>query len=543
MRLRLAYGIALAAGSEVALYGKGPPHSEYWVENWLGVYSSSPRMLQGRSVWVKRGDPEKLLWFTEHGYWHFGHTHDISSGAGMIATKDSAATPDAVRAQWHTVTGNPQARFEPAVMLHCISAPLPNQLWLSGHGPKLSMAPWLTSWTGAYYQLTDAELVNGWPSYGRSHDCLEPRCDEQALWFALASDGTPHWMIGHSSSSLGDAKGLLSLNGTLALDLQTGQQQWRVSARVSTHTSWLPALATPGEATIDDSGNNASDGWVIAPHLRLTDKVEDWRGYMGSLANATQWPRRVCLVADALDAFVHHVRSAYFPAKRHARKMAVWWHDTLLGASHVLAERLGLEELMPTHGSACSDDEAFCFTAEESARMLAVCLAGLFTWVALACVERFRKSRWWWGSAVEEEDDDEEEEDEPESSEEKRLAFACLVEAIEDVKGKITEQEYLALYNAGQWCFNLTPHWAGTLPTPPPPAPADEMVAAVPATLAAAPPSTAEEGDGETSASGVLEGSTDGGNAATGSGRKRRKRRSQAASSNGTVDPVVGDEQ
>ena len=73
--------------------------------------------------------------------------------------------------------------------------------------------------------------------------------------------------------------------------------------------------------------------------------------------------------------------------------------------------------------------------------MLAVCLAGLFTWVALACVERFRKSRWWWGSAVEEEDDDDEED---ETGKQRGEAPCVCVPGggHRGRQGKITEQEY-----------------------------------------------------------------------------------------------------
>ena len=62
---------------------------------------------------------------------------------------------------------------------------------------------------------------------------------------------------------------------------------------------------------------------------------------------------------------------------------------------------------------------------------------------------------------------DGEEDDTPNSSEEKRLAFACLSDAIEQIKPKVTEQEYLSLYSAAVWCFNLTPYWAGSVPQPP----------------------------------------------------------------------------
>ena len=58
---------------------------------------------------------------------------------------------------------------------------------------------------------------------------------------------------------------------------------------------------------------------------------------------------------------------------------------------------------------------------------------------------------------------------EPDSSQEKMMAFQCLSDAIEEVKGNLTEQQYMALYSAALWCFNLTPHWAEGRPTPPEP--------------------------------------------------------------------------
>ena len=35
------------------------------------------------------------------------------------------------------------------------------------------------------------------------------------------------------------------------------------------------------------------------------------------------------------------------------------------------------------------------------------------------------------------------------------------------IKEQISDKQYLELYNAAQWCFNLTPAWAATLPLPP----------------------------------------------------------------------------
>jgi len=93
---------------------------------------------------------------------------------------------------------------------------------------------------------------------------------------------------------------------------------------------------------------------------------------------------------------------------------------------------------------------------------LATCLAGL---LLLLCFDQRRRAQ----DHLESEEEEEELQQEPESSEEKRLAFACLSSAIEDVKDAITEQQYLSLYSASAWCFNLTPYWAGSVPRPPSP--------------------------------------------------------------------------
>jgi hypothetical protein len=97
--------------------------------------------------------------------------------------------------------------------------------------------------------------------------------------------------------------------------------------------------------------------------------------------------------------------------------------------------------------------------------VLATCLA----WLGLVLLDVWRRRRWPLAS-------DEAEigelgvADDPQvegSSEEKKLAFACLSEAIEEVKTSITEQQYLALYSAALWTFNLTPCWAEGRPVPP----------------------------------------------------------------------------
>ena len=37
----------------------------------------------------------------------------------------------------------------------------------------------------------------------------------------------------------------------------------------------------------------------------------------------------------------------------------------------------------------------------------------------------------------------------------------------EQIKEQLSDKQYLELYNAAQWCYNLTPNWAATVPLPP----------------------------------------------------------------------------
>jgi hypothetical protein len=108
-------------------------------------------------------------------------------------------------------------------------------------------------------------------------------------------------------------------------------------------------------------------------------------------------------------------------------------------------------------------------TLQQSHVSLSSVLTTCLAWLGLVLLDVWRRRRWPLAS-------DEAEigelgvADDPQvegSSEEKKLAFACLSEAIEEVKTSITEQQYLALYSAALWTFNLTPCWAEGRPVPP----------------------------------------------------------------------------
>ena len=114
---------------------------------------------------------------------------------------------------------------------------------------------------------------------------------------------------------------------------------------------------------------------------------------------------------------------------------------------------------------------ARCARAAETLHETQISLAALLCSVAalasaMQAEEMWRRRR---GGAdlTDEEAAEDESESEEHSSEEKKLAFACLSEAIEDAKSSISEQQYMSLYSAALWCFNLTPHWAEGVPLPP----------------------------------------------------------------------------
>ena len=84
----------------------------------------------------------------------------------------------------------------------------------------------------------------------------------------------------------------------------------------------------------------------------------------------------------------------------------------------------------------------------------------------------------------------------------------------------------MALYSAAMWCFNLTPQWGGTVPTPPSPTVAEAAAAEAAAAQAAAAETVA--------ASRVSEGGSQGGGGPS-NGRPSNGRPSNRRASNGTA--------
>lgn len=392
------------------------PIQTSWVSAWTGHYEETHSHL-GRPAYTKRGDTAKVLWFTERGYWHFGHLHDVTTGAAMIAVEDAADSPDLVDGTWKVVAG--PGHWQPLPSLGCMPV-YPPMLWLSGHAPSR----WVAGWMGAYELSVDAtdEAVDGRPLYRRRH-CREP-CNRW-LWYTSDAEGRGVWAAGAGTSE----GALLTLYAVLPH--RPRGAEWHVA---------------------DEDG-----GWRAAPSLRCTASEASTVGWYRSLAecetaSARETTLRVplaCALASIVDSAAHVAACLSDRLDVPLAELQVAW---ALAQVWLAARHAEFAQYDPT----------------------CVAVVTCMIWVAVLTVGRLRAS-WLRGGDRDDDDDDaaDDETNEPESSEEKRLAFACLSEAVEDVKGAITEQQYLALYSAATWCFNLTPHWAGTAPQPPAtPAPA-----------------------------------------------------------------------
>ena len=87
---------------QLASTARGLDRDMHWVEAWLGTYQHTHTHLD-RPAFAKAGDASKLLFFTNHGYWHFGHPHDVERGAAMIAAQDDIHSPDLVSSAWRAI--------------------------------------------------------------------------------------------------------------------------------------------------------------------------------------------------------------------------------------------------------------------------------------------------------------------------------------------------------------------------------------------------------------------------------------------------------
>ena len=440
-----------ADADEIIFQADDPPrdHSA-WVISWLGMYRTAG-IHAGRPFFEALSEPDKILWFaSDRNYWHFGHPHDIKEGAAMIASQDAAAArPDEVDTAsypWRAVVGAGRWLSEPS--LRCVRAP-PRRLYLSGH----AQSRWVADWLGAYERQTD-EMVNGWPSYRRVRCRHGVGPCAQRLWL-VSSHGERVWAIG--DAAFGDSASAFVLSV-------------RAELPHATDATWTIA---------DDAG-----GWQPAPALRCTASAAHAVGWYRSFAEA--WPDpRMSKVHIRISIFaVATAADTWFDFTARLREMLAIFSTSYLTEAAIfryLVEcRQAAAREMWARSSAATD--AFVrMDPYESAAFTSALWIGLLALATLAqrsgharrlsLFLPFFATAWVGDEADDDAEGEVEAAEAADSSEEKRLAFACLSGAIEEVKESISEQQYLELYSAARWCFNLTPWWAGTVPRPPSPTP------------------------------------------------------------------------
>ena len=565
MRLLSLTASASASMVRVALHGNDadamhpqaarcPPYGSEWVPEWYGVYESverpplhlpQPASSSDRRVYLKSDDANKVLWYTERGFWHFGHPEDVATGAGMIAVESQAATPEEATEGWKVVVYG-QVRWQPLACLQVVPAP-PRVLHLHGHGPLdlhgahdsdiwfgSSPSSWFSrGWleaVGTYESHAEEDeedaLANGLPVY-RRRGCEEP-C-EQLLWFATCTPQrraglftptlrTPCWVIGPSrlvgqspasgtsgesgdgddggdgkdgdgkgNGKGGDGKGD-GKGGSGKGDGVQGAIRLQIEAP-------LPHVTNATWSVLTWHVLDGRAAWVAAPGIACTANATEVRGFYASMLASLlgRWSlpaaSRLVWTLEALASGADVLSAEAGDAARRVRAEALWWAHWI-GARGEVAERCdgrpsnsgrhrassraSLYRQLPLWIASRLDALRWAWdTLQQSHVSLSSVLATCLAWVGLVFLDLWRRRRWphasdeaELGAEMGELGMGDETQAEG-SSEEKKLAFACLSEAIEEVKTSITDQQYLALYSAALWTFNLTPCWAEGRPVPP----------------------------------------------------------------------------
>lgn len=495
---------AAAESTGVVLIGTASSGSGgAWLSAWRGQYrADGVQPINGRQSYVKVGEKDKILYYASSlGYWHFGHPHDVSKNAAMIAAKSSAATPDKTGVNWRIVAHSSlsEERWQRAPNLMVVASPPPT-IWLYGHAPLgyfgrgIFSRGWLGDWLGAY-DLEVAHGLGGMSGSGRGGGPAQLRYAKrgcggtigcEVLWYvpppAYRQDGSSRsgsggddggevggWLLGWSDDEIREdededeedqaaASGVwLSVAG--AHPPGFGGAMWRIRGE---NGEWVPApgIACTANAT-EVIGHYASVGRSLTSEANLTR----WCGFGAVDSSGCTLPRLFERGGRALDALSEHV-AKLAESLRNGMTAVLESSGMLPMCTHVLETSIRVAIARP---SSPKIDGTAALDLDIPLRALVV---PLIWWLMLigayGCYWRWRMGD---GSGDGSDDATGESDDEcdEQSSEEKRLAFTCLSAAIEDVKGRVNEQQYVALYNAALWCFNLTPHWAEGKPVPPPP--------------------------------------------------------------------------
>ena len=239
--------LPLAAASDVALIGDRPSANRHgWVSQWLGIYVRKPFPVNGRPTYAKSDDTGKVMWSLASGEWRVGREQDVKTGRGLFSVRQrDALVPDLVTSTWQVATEG--YGWTDAPGLACVPAP-PPFVYLYGHAPSSNwpLRGWVSTWLGAY--ALQPELMNGRPVYGRDDALLHT---SQRLWFTYTDATRGYWFFG-PASGLGGSLGWLSAFDT---SLAPPHSSWSTASEED-KVAWVPAPGLRVSANRSDAA-----GW------------------------------------------------------------------------------------------------------------------------------------------------------------------------------------------------------------------------------------------------------------------------------------------
>lgn len=241
---------------------------------WYGVYTGKPistknKLVDGRSVYAKTGEPSKLIWFNKKiGRWYAGKSRALGKAAGVLHVADVALTPDKATGKWQAWVGPKRGWVEAADMrvvdgaqgrdivdadLKALQDAAP-MIRLDGSTPHGVRHEWL----GIYERRLGIALVGGRPSYAKRHD------DSKFLWY-YPPTGT--WFMG-GAASIGKAKGVLQAHDTAVVPEKIRPGAWLVGQGqgrgwvAAAELGWLHGVDAEA-ANLAEAGRVQSSGRTI----------------------------------------------------------------------------------------------------------------------------------------------------------------------------------------------------------------------------------------------------------------------------------------
>lgn len=86
---------------------------------YLGAYDREPELINGRVAYAMTDDADKMLWFSDVGYWHAGPRANLGTSNSWLLVFDNSPFPERVAAEWQA--GSADGEWQAAPNVHCLA--------------------------------------------------------------------------------------------------------------------------------------------------------------------------------------------------------------------------------------------------------------------------------------------------------------------------------------------------------------------------------------------------------------------------------------